>query len=274
MTIAIGGWGSRRKPMSIVRAIVRSDLDDLTIVTYGGPDLGLLCAAGKVRQAVVRLRVARLDPARAALPGGPPDRRHRGRAARRGPVPPRAPGRGMAGAVPAHPGRPRLGPAARQPAAHDGHVARTRSRRRRARSWSPCRPSASTPRICHLNVADGGATPCSSGPTSTWTTSCCRPRRPAPVHLGREGGRHRRPRRRERHPPPAADQPDDGRRRGRGPGRRPLHARATPTTSATRRSRRRTPASAKSPEAWAEFRAEWVDIPEDEYQRKVREAAA
>ncbi len=33
-------------------------------------------------------------------------------------------------------------------------------------------------------------------------------------------------------------------------------------------------ASAKSPEAWAEFRSEWVDIAEDEYQRKVREAAA
>ena len=30
-------------------------------------------------------------------------------------------------------------------------------------------------------------------------------------------------------------------------------------------------ASAKSPEAWAEFRSEWVDIPEVEYQRKVRE---
>ena len=52
MTIAIGGWASRRTPMSIVRAIVRSDLDDLTIVTHGGPDLGLLCAAGKVRRAV------------------------------------------------------------------------------------------------------------------------------------------------------------------------------------------------------------------------------
>jgi len=52
MTIAIGGWASRRKPMSIVRAIVRSDLTDLTIVTHGGPDLGLLCAAGKVRRAV------------------------------------------------------------------------------------------------------------------------------------------------------------------------------------------------------------------------------
>jgi glutaconate CoA-transferase subunit A len=52
MTIAIGGWGSRRKPMSMVRAIVRSDLKDLTIVSYGGPDVGLLCAAGKVNTVV------------------------------------------------------------------------------------------------------------------------------------------------------------------------------------------------------------------------------
>ncbi len=52
MTIGIGGWGSRRKPMSLVRAIARSSLRDLTIVAYGGPDIGLLCALGKVRKAV------------------------------------------------------------------------------------------------------------------------------------------------------------------------------------------------------------------------------
>jgi glutaconate CoA-transferase subunit A len=52
MTIGIGGWGSRRKPMSIVRAILRSDLTDLTVVAYGGPDVGMLCAAGKVRKVV------------------------------------------------------------------------------------------------------------------------------------------------------------------------------------------------------------------------------
>lgn len=51
MTIGIGGWGSRRKPMALIRAILRSDLTDLTIVTYGGPDLGLLCSAGKVKKA-------------------------------------------------------------------------------------------------------------------------------------------------------------------------------------------------------------------------------
>ena len=50
MTIGIGGWGSRRKPMSLVRAILRSDLQDLTVVSYGGPDVGLLCAAGKVKK--------------------------------------------------------------------------------------------------------------------------------------------------------------------------------------------------------------------------------
>ncbi|WP_214400846.1 CoA transferase subunit A [Pseudonocardia lacus] len=52
MTIGIGGWGSRRKPMSLVRALLRSDVSDLTLVTYGGPDAGLLLAAGKVRHLV------------------------------------------------------------------------------------------------------------------------------------------------------------------------------------------------------------------------------
>ena len=52
MTIGIGGWGSRRKPMSLVRAILRSGLRDLTVVSYGGPDVGLLCAAGKLKRLV------------------------------------------------------------------------------------------------------------------------------------------------------------------------------------------------------------------------------
>ena len=52
MTIGIGGWGSRRKPMSLVRELLRSDVDDLTIVSYGGPDVGLLCRAGKVRKVI------------------------------------------------------------------------------------------------------------------------------------------------------------------------------------------------------------------------------
>ncbi len=52
MTVGIGGWGSRRKPMALVREILRSPVKDLTLVCYGGPDVGLLCAAGKVRKVV------------------------------------------------------------------------------------------------------------------------------------------------------------------------------------------------------------------------------
>jgi acyl CoA:acetate/3-ketoacid CoA transferase alpha subunit len=51
MTIGIGGWGSRRKPMAFIRALLRTDVTDLTVVTYGGPDLGLLCSANKVKRA-------------------------------------------------------------------------------------------------------------------------------------------------------------------------------------------------------------------------------
>ena len=48
MTIGIGGWGSRRKPMAFVRALLRTAVTDLTVVAYGGPDIGLLCSAGKI----------------------------------------------------------------------------------------------------------------------------------------------------------------------------------------------------------------------------------
>lgn len=49
MTLGIGGWGSRRKPMALVRALLRSDITDLTVISYGGPDVGLLAAAGRIR---------------------------------------------------------------------------------------------------------------------------------------------------------------------------------------------------------------------------------
>jgi glutaconate CoA-transferase subunit A len=52
MTLGIGGWGPRRKPMALVREILRSELSDLTVVAYGGADVGMLCAAGKVRKVV------------------------------------------------------------------------------------------------------------------------------------------------------------------------------------------------------------------------------
>lgn len=65
MTIGIGGWGARRKPMALVREMVRRGLKDITLVSYGGPDVGLLCAAGVVRKLVfgfVSLDVIALEP--------------------------------------------------------------------------------------------------------------------------------------------------------------------------------------------------------------------
>ncbi|GAA4022967.1 CoA transferase subunit A [Streptomyces plumbiresistens] len=52
MTLGIGGWGSRRKPMALVRALLRTGITDLTVVSYGGPDVGLLAAAGRIRKLV------------------------------------------------------------------------------------------------------------------------------------------------------------------------------------------------------------------------------
>ena len=65
MTIGIGGWGSRRKPMALVDAILRTAVRDLTVVSFGGPDVGMLCAAGKVRKVVygfVSLDTIPLEP--------------------------------------------------------------------------------------------------------------------------------------------------------------------------------------------------------------------
>lgn len=52
MTVGIGGWGPRRKPMALVRELLRSDAKDLTIVAYGGADVGMLCATGKVKKVI------------------------------------------------------------------------------------------------------------------------------------------------------------------------------------------------------------------------------
>jgi len=65
MTVGFGGWGSRRKPMAAVRAIVRAGIGDMTVVAYGGPDVGVLCASGLVRKVVygfVTLDSIALDP--------------------------------------------------------------------------------------------------------------------------------------------------------------------------------------------------------------------
>jgi glutaconate CoA-transferase subunit A len=65
MTIGIGGWGPRRKPMALIRELLRSDVTDLTVVAYGGADVGMLCAAGKIKKlifAFVSLDFIPLEP--------------------------------------------------------------------------------------------------------------------------------------------------------------------------------------------------------------------
>ncbi|MES2246425.1 MAG: CoA-transferase [Pseudomonadota bacterium] len=65
MTVGIGGWGPRRKPMAVVRELLKSPVKDLTVVAYGGPEVGMLCAAGKVRKLVygfVTLDAIPLEP--------------------------------------------------------------------------------------------------------------------------------------------------------------------------------------------------------------------
>ena len=66
MTIGIGGWWPRLKPMGLVRELLRSDVCDLTVVAYGGAYVWLLCAAGKVKKVVfafVSLDFMPLEPA-------------------------------------------------------------------------------------------------------------------------------------------------------------------------------------------------------------------
>ena len=74
-TVGIGGWGSRRKPMALVRALANSQVTDLTVVSYGGPDVGMLLAAGKVRRLVAGFVTLDSHTARTAFPAGPDRRR-------------------------------------------------------------------------------------------------------------------------------------------------------------------------------------------------------
>lgn len=65
MTIGIGGWGSRRKPLALISALVRSGAKNLNIVTFGGPDVGILCATDQatlIKHAFVSLDTIAVDP--------------------------------------------------------------------------------------------------------------------------------------------------------------------------------------------------------------------
>ena len=264
MTIAIGGWASRRKPMALVRAILRSDLRDLTVVTHGGPDLGLLCAAGKVRRAVyafVSLDSIPLEPHfRAARQSGaiedePYDEGlfHLGLQA-------------AAWRVPFLPSRVGLG----------SDLLRDNPRLTTFPSLvgSP-EPLVAVPAftldaaLCHLNRADRRGNAVYLGPDLYWDDlmlqaapsggrfiSC--ERLVDTADLAAEGCLH---------------QLRISRMMVDGVVQAPGGAHFTlcePDYPRDEEVQRAYALSARSPEAWESFRAEWVDLPEDEYQRKVR----
>ena len=259
MTIGIGGWGSRRKPMSLVRAILRSDLTDLTVVSYGGPDVGLLVRRRQGPPARLRLRLAGLHPARAALPGRPPGRHDRGHRVRRGHAAVGAVRGGVPAAVPADPGRPRLRRAAGQPGPADRRVAV-----RRRGAASRCRRCRWTRRWCTSTAPTRPATPSTSAPTRTSTTCSARPPSRAYVSCERIV--------------PTAELTADGTGADAAASsgawcaawsRRPAARTsppASPTTAATRRSSASTPRAAGDPAAWAAFRARYLDVDEAGYQ--------
>jgi glutaconate CoA-transferase, subunit A len=264
MTIAIGGWASRRKPMALVRAILRSDLRDLTIVTHGGPDLGLLCAAGKVRRALyafVSLDSIPLEP-------------HFRAARQSGAIEDEPYDEGLfhlalqaaAWRVPFLPSRVGLG----SDLLRDNPGLTTFP----SPVGSP-EPLVAVPAftldatLCHLNRADRRGNALYLGPDLYWDDlmlqaaptggrfiSC--ERLVDTADLAAEGCLH---------------QLRISRMMVDGVVEAPGGAHFTlcePDYPRDEEIQRAYALSARSPEAWASFRAEWIDIPEDEYQRKVR----
>jgi glutaconate CoA-transferase, subunit A len=271
MTVAIGGWASRRKPMAIVRAMVRSDLRDLTVVTHGGPDLGLLCAAGKVRRAVYAF--ASLD----TIPLEP----HFRRARQSGAIEDEPLDEGLfhlglqaaAWRVPFLPSRVGLGSDL------------LRDNPRLTTFTSPVAGPDGEPEelvampaieldaaICHLNVADARGNAMFLGPDLYWDDLMLQAaptggrfisvERVVPTEeLAGQGCLHQM--RISRMMVDAVVEAPGG-----------AHfTLCDPEYPRDEEVQRAYAASARSPEAWAEFRAAWIDIGEDEYRRKVREAA-
>ena len=134
-----------------------------------GPTSACCAATGKVTQGRVRVR-ARSTRSRSSRTSATPARRARSQTLELdegmfllGPA-----GRGVAGAVPADPGRARLRRDATS--TRDPHGARRRTTT--ARSWSPCPRSTSTSRSIHMNRGDAGRQrPVPRTSTRTSTTS-------------------------------------------------------------------------------------------------------
>ena len=220
MTIGIGGWGSRRKPMSLSARSPAPPLTDLTVVSYGGPDVGLLCRGGQGQAGRLRVRVARLDPARAALPRRPPGRRGRDAAS-------------STRACSCSGSRPRRG-GCRSCRPGPGSAPTSFRRQPELRTvQSPYRPDGEGEELVavpaldldvalvHLNRADAGGNGQYLGPDPYFDDLFCMAAERRFMSR-RAVVADRRPRR-QRPGPDAAHQPAHGRRRGRGAERRALH---------------------------------------------------
>jgi len=267
MTIAIGGWASRRKPMSLVRAIARSDLTDLTVVTHGGPDLGLLCAAGKVRRAVyafVSLDSVPLEP-------------HFRAARQSGAIEDEPYDEGLfhlalqaaAWRVPFLPSRVGLG--------SDLPARNPKLRTFTSPVGDPAEELVAVPAfeldaaLCHLNRADARGNAAYLGPDIYWDDLMLQA---APTG-GRFISAERIVETAELAKEANLQQLRISRMMVDGVVEAPGGAHFTlcdPDYPRDEAVQAAYVAAARSPEAWAAFRAEWVDIPEAEYRRKVREA--
>ncbi len=261
MTVGIGGWGSRRKPMALIRAILRSPLRDLTVVSYGGPDVGLLCAAGKARKVVfafVSLDSIPLEPHfRVARQSGAVEALERDE--------------GMmllglqaaAWRVPFIPTRVGLGSdvVARQPEVRT--VVSPYEDREELVAMPALRLDVA---LVHQNRADAAGNAQFLGPDLYFDDLMCQAAERSFVtcerivdtdELLKEGGHH-------------------SLRISRlwtdGVVETPRGAHFTscvPDYERDEAFQREYAASAKSPEAWAQFRARWIDVSEDDYQRRV-----
>ncbi len=263
MTIGVGGWGSRRKPMSIIRAIARSPLRDLTIVSFAGPDLGLLCAMGKVAKAVYPF--ASLD----SIPLEP----HFRAARQAGAIEDEPWDEGMfvlglqaaAWRVPFLPTRVGLGSDLPE---LNGRLGKVRSPFDDGLELVAVPALALDAAICHLNRADERGNATFLGPDLYFDDLLLRAA-PARRYISVE-----------RVVPTAELLTEAGtelrlrvaRLMVDGVVERPGGARFTSCVPDYQRDesfQKEYAAAAKSAEAWATFRQEWIDIPEDDFQRKV-----
>jgi glutaconate CoA-transferase subunit A len=265
MTIGIGGWGSRRKPMSLVRAIVRSDLTDLTVVSYAGPDLGMLCAAGKVARAVVAfasLDSIALEPhyRKARQSGAIVDEPHDEGTFLLGL-------QAAAWRVPFLPTRVGLGSSLLDV---NPRFATVRN------PWDESEELVAVPALsldaalCHLDLADARGNAAFLGPdlyfddlmlqAASGNRFVSTERIVPTADLEREAGTEQRLRINRLMVDGVIEAPGGAH-----------FTSCVPNYERDEAFQKAYAASARSDEAWAEFRSAWLDIDEAEYQRKVRE---